>query len=329
MQVRVKRDGELMIFNYLPGADFSNEMIRECRGVILDSDLNVICRGFDKFGNYSEAYAADIKWVSAVVQEKLDGSIVKLYWYGGKWNWATNSVIYAKDAPTQGRYKNFQELIDEADNLPNIDILEKEYTYIFELVSPYNQIVVRYPKTHLYHIGTREKFGEEILVDIGVEKPKTYELATLEKCIEAVKNLNGEEVTNEGFVVCDKYFNRVKIKTPEYFELHRERFMTLTGKNAIDLIRSKPYDELIKDFPQFDVEFAWYLYQWKDFLRHKREMEVYAANLYDEYEQNRKLVASEIEGNPYAHFGFMAINGRPVKEEDLKWKDIKNFIGEK
>ena len=327
MSVRVKRNGSLMIFNYLPGADFFNEIVRECRGVILDSDLNVVCTGFDKFGNFTEPYAADIDWSTAKVQQKLDGSIVKLYWYDGKWNWATNSCIFAKDAEIPNEYKNYQNLIDRAENLPDTAILDKKNTYIFELVSPFNRVVIEYPKTRLYHIGTRENdiFRKEICVNIGVDKPKEYPLHSLEACVEAVKHLNGgENVTDEGFVVCDSQYNRVKIKAPEYFELHRRKFTVITPEIAIGLLQNMTYEEAVSEYPGAEVELAWYLYQYNLFLREKKRMETYAVNLYNEYEQNRKLVADEIKNDSYAYFGFIAINGKPV--EEVEWKIMKNYI---
>ena len=80
--IRVKQQGDLAIFNYRPGADFNDEIVREARGIIIDiKNLSVVCYPFTKFGNYYESYADDIDWSTAQVQEKIDGSIVKLYHY--------------------------------------------------------------------------------------------------------------------------------------------------------------------------------------------------------------------------------------------------------
>ncbi|MDR2146461.1 MAG: T4 RnlA family RNA ligase, partial [Tannerella sp.] len=44
-------------------SDFSNMIVRECRGIILrKADLTVCCRAFDKFFNVQEENAAKIDW---------------------------------------------------------------------------------------------------------------------------------------------------------------------------------------------------------------------------------------------------------------------------
>jgi len=65
---------------------FSSEIVKECRGLILDRNDNykVVCYPFKKFFNYGEKYNAskDINWKEAKVYEKVDGSLCTLYYYG-------------------------------------------------------------------------------------------------------------------------------------------------------------------------------------------------------------------------------------------------------
>ena len=70
--------------------------------------------------------------------------------------------------------------------------LNEDYTYIFELVSPQNQIVIRYEKTLLFYLAARNnKTGEEVDNELpGFIKPKSYSLRTLEECVEAAETLN-------------------------------------------------------------------------------------------------------------------------------------------
>lgn len=57
-------------------SDFSQEIVRECRGLILDADTaEIVCYPFYKFFNYGEANQAEIDWSSAYVTEKLDGCV--------------------------------------------------------------------------------------------------------------------------------------------------------------------------------------------------------------------------------------------------------------
>ena len=62
-------------------------------------------------------------WNTAKVQEKVDGSIVKL-WFDhrlGKWQFSTNGVIRAEKAPLESvRASNYLSLIQKAKNFADI-----------------------------------------------------------------------------------------------------------------------------------------------------------------------------------------------------------------
>ena len=173
--IKVKQEENYAIFNYGFGCDYSNPLVQEARGIIIDTEsLQVVCWPFRKFGNYTESYADSIDWNTAKVQEKVDGSIVKL-WFDhrlGKWQFSTNGVIRAEKAPLESvRASNYLSLIQKAKNFADIPFqtLDRDYTYIFELVSPDNQVVVPYDATMLYHTGTRSNVtGEETDMDIGI-----------------------------------------------------------------------------------------------------------------------------------------------------------------
>lgn len=53
LNVKVKEEGNLVIFNYDIEADFSNPIVQESRGIIIDtSTCDVVCWPFRKFGNH-------------------------------------------------------------------------------------------------------------------------------------------------------------------------------------------------------------------------------------------------------------------------------------
>ena len=75
--IQIKETGHLAILNYGISCDFSDPVVQEARGIIIDTErLDVACWPFRKFGNFAESYADSIDWDSAHVQEKIDGSIV-------------------------------------------------------------------------------------------------------------------------------------------------------------------------------------------------------------------------------------------------------------
>lgn len=60
-KITVKEEYPFAIFNYGIDCDFSNPIVQESRGIILDLDnLEVVCWPFRKFGNYNESYADKI-----------------------------------------------------------------------------------------------------------------------------------------------------------------------------------------------------------------------------------------------------------------------------
>ena len=106
---------------------------------------------------------------------------------------------------------------------------------MFELISPYNKIVVPYENIDIVHIGTRNNITlEELDIDIGIPKPKEYKFNSLEDCIEMSKKLPYD---NEGYVVVDSKWRRVKIKSPAYVSVHRLVNNELTDEGVLDLIK--------------------------------------------------------------------------------------------
>ena len=316
LKISVKEDGDLAIFNYGVDADFSNPIVREARGIIIDmKQKRIVARGFDKFFNVQELYAATIDWTDCRVEEKVDGSIIKLWWRNG-WHWSTNSCIDAYSAPTSDSRYTFGDIIRKAVNYKDIpfDSLNKNYTYIFELVSPETQVIVRYPVPKLFHIGTRDNnSGVEYRFNIGIDRPKVYSIKTLEDCLEAARHLNqnGDEIKKEGFVVVDHNWNRVKVKSPEYVQMH---YLWNNGKvskkEALMLLREHSLSDLDGHdmMLRFSVLMHYYAFKLKELEYNVARYIDYVRGLYEEYNHDRKAVALEIMDHKYATFGFAAID---------------------
>lgn len=324
--IRTSHSGNLVCFKYGIEADFSDPLVCEARGIIIDvTHQMVVCRPFDKFFNVQEQYAADIDWNTARVLEKIDGSLIKLYWYNGKWVFATSSTCDAREASVAG-YKDitYRDVIARADNYGKIpfDDLNKGYTYLFELVSPMTQVVIRYDNTTLYYLNARDnRTGEEKDHELeGFRKPKSFPLKTIDECLEAAVELNKDpesDVTDEGFVVVDGKHNRIKIKSTAYVALHRAvtnkiftaRRMTELFQQGADLTK------LAKDFPNEARIIKYYDWQFEEVMHKIREMAGYARILFEEYDHDRRAVANEIKGSPYAWAGFEALDSDKTPDE--------------
>lgn len=261
IKVKAEKDGRA-IFNYGIGCDFANPIVQEARGIIINlKDLEVVCFPFRKFGNYGESYVDDIDWASARVQEKVDGSIMKVYFFNGKWCVATNGTVdaYSNVGSFCSSGKSYGQLFDEGAKDAGLDYnkLDPAYTYIFELVSPEAPIVINYPKTTIYHLGTRNNVtGEEIRVDIGVKKPKEYHLNSLKECIEAAKMINADtsldDIKGEGYVVVDGNWHRIKIKSPDYLQSHYfKTYNNPSDARVISIIKAGEVEEVCTYFPAF------------------------------------------------------------------------------
>ena len=258
--IKIKRCDEYVLLKYDQiRSDMKLNLVRECRGIIFDEADNYrpVCVPFFKFGNYGESYIPEIDWGTVRVLEKLDGSLIKLWHHNNKWRISSNGEINAHNAhissallrDTKGT--DLQTLFIEAWHKTNksFDDLDKNYTYMFELTSPHNRVVVKYNETSIKHIGTRDIHTlKEVDMDIGIEKPREYSYKTLEECIKNASLLGYDE---EGYIAVDRNFNRVKIKSPLYISLnHISQGMTTYG-NIVEIIQRNEQDEFLTYFPEY------------------------------------------------------------------------------
>jgi len=235
--LKISRDEGYIMFKYNQlSSDFSNEIVRECRGIILrECDFKPVCVPFFKFGNYGESYCPEINWASASVQQKVDGSLMKVWYDDGEWHVSTNGKINVFKAELASiHFASFGDLfIDALSGFGAADtfekftnMLEEDYTYMFELVSPENRVVIPYETTELFYLGCRnnktllEESPRGTYLAQVFYTPKVYRLYSLAAVQNAASALPWDE---EGYVVCDSDFNRVKIKSPEYVKAHYSR----------------------------------------------------------------------------------------------------------
>ena len=261
--IKISEDGPYVMFKYNQlTSDFNIPMVREARGIIFRRDdfSHPVCWPFNKFGNYGESYAPEIDWSTAFVSEKVDGSLIKIWYDAADWKISTNGAIDAFKAELGDvKYNSFgtyfcdtiYEYYNRFDDFTCT--LNTDYTYMFELVGPYNRVVIPYEEPAIYFLGARNKYtGEEFncsaimagALDMGRFKlPEQYPLNTLDDCIRITENFGWDQ---EGFVVCDAKFNRVKIKSPAYVMAHYARNNNIiTRKHLIKIITSNEVAEFL------------------------------------------------------------------------------------
>lgn len=265
--IKAKRHGEypnLVLLKYDQiESPFSEPIVCECRGVILDEDDNwrVVSRAFDKFFNYGEGHAAKIDWSTARVQEKVDGSLCVVYEYRRKWHVASSGTPDAS-GQVNGADITFSNLFWRSlrktypDHSFDMPASPNDECYIFELTTPYNKVVVPHADEKVTLLAIRNR-ATGCFLDMDeyrkVDPPdlsvvREFPLQTLEQIEESFKHFSG--ATQEGYVVVDGNQNRIKIKHPSYVALHhmRDGFGT---RRMISLLQQNEQAEVLVHFPEF------------------------------------------------------------------------------
>jgi hypothetical protein len=265
---RHSRHPNLVLLKYNQiGSPFHEPLVRECRGIVLDEadDWRVVSRAFDKFFNHGEALAASIDWSTARVQEKVDGSLCVLYWYADRWHVATTGTpdgcgpVGSPDAGTFAEYF-WRTLSVHAERSvgPECEHLaDPSFCYYFEICGPLNRIVVEHKKPHLWLLGAREcDSGREVSAsvacnllagDVDVPPVRSFLLGSFDEIAATFGSIRPLE--QEGYVVVDGDFRRVKVKHPGYVVLHHAK-EGISTRAFVEIARSGEVPEFIAAFPE-------------------------------------------------------------------------------
>lgn len=304
--IRAVPSGEhpsLYLFKYNQIASPMHEpIVQESRGIVLDSadDWRCVARGFDKFFNYGEPNAPEIDWKTARVQEKVDGSLCLLYRYQDVWKVATTGSPDAS-GPVETNAFTFAELFWNtlrAAGLPaDFEVGATGLTLLFELTTPYNRVIVPHPISRLTLLGAREtetgiwQSNDQVrqLADwLNVPPVQEFGLQTIEAILESFTTLN--PLKQEGYVVVDKAFRRIKVKHPQYVALHQMRY-GFSRKAFLEVIRAGETPEVIAYFPELNTIFLEITADYQALCREADE--VYAAHRHLETQKEFALAVSK------------------------------------
>jgi hypothetical protein len=308
--------------------DFKHPASRLCRGLFAAYEGNgkwrILCCAFPKFFNYGESMADTLDQKTLVASDKLDGSLIKLYFYEGEWRIGTNNCPAALDAQlARNPEMNFDQIVREVANeigfSPSTwnDRLNPAYCYIFELIHPLTQVVVHYNRKALIHLATRhvasgQEFdhqdpGHPDQISLhGIEKPVRFPFQTLAECQRDVVN------RKEGFVLRDAQFRRIKLKSPYYVESHKNwgqdanAIKVWSEKRVIQMI----IDETIDDYIGTVAEIPSYLEQTLDVIQRLRSLNTTVETYLQAYPTKKVFLAAFFKkyppkdhkgGNPFFH----------------------------
>jgi hypothetical protein len=214
-------------------SDMSIPLVRECRGIILEKNTNkVVCYTFNKsidvsFNNIVLGESHEIQvpdnfdYSSAIVEESIDGTQIRLFYYNDMWCVATTRCIDAKRSYWYSA-RSFYDLFQESCVGLDLGLLKTDHCYSFVLKHPENRIVVNYIYPSIVHVGTRNLDTLcEVIDNISVNKPERFNFNTFTEVV--MSAMNSLSYDSEGYIVRDANFNRIKIKSKKYLELKNMR----------------------------------------------------------------------------------------------------------
>lgn len=258
--VRHKTHPNLVLLKYSQiASDMSLRIVQECRGIILDEadDWRVVSRAYDKFFNYGEPNAAEIDWATAVVQEKVDGSLCTAYEYAGAWHVATTGNPDAGGPVNDSAY-TFAELFWETLGLYegedwNAPPWESpDWCYLFELTTPHNRVIVNHLTAGLTLLGVRNRVSGDWVKTAATAMARVVPVVRefpLQSFADIEATFNGmDPLAQEGYVVVDAAGNRVKVKHPGYVAIHHMKD-GVTPKSLLEVIQRGEVPEVTAHFP--------------------------------------------------------------------------------
>lgn len=271
----------LVILNYdmldTPKADPYGQ---KCRGLVLDRNTFVpVAKAFDRFFNLGELDITikDFDLPSLRVEEKVDGSLIIVYYYNGSWRMNTRGS-FGDGQVCDMLGMTWYDLFYMATGVENMAefgaALEEEFSieaqeeaWVFELCSRYNKIVTDYPKPTLYYLTSfHMPDGEETPSDFRfhIDNPPCVDPGTwsmgvgtesIERTEEIIYTLLQNKVERrpdfEGFVLVDDNYMRGKLKSKTYLALHQFKGEgKVNTQRLVEIILFGELDEVLAYFPE-------------------------------------------------------------------------------
>jgi RNA ligase len=215
----------LSIYNYSRTCQYDklwDEVTLDCRGLVLDTEGNVIAKPFPKFFNMEELSDSEIPNEPFEVYEKMDGSLGIAFYYKGDWMVATRGSFISEQAVKATEMLKGLSVLKHYPTTP----LRENWTYLFEIIYNENRIVCDYDFEGLVLLGA---YDRETLKEVDFEN--LVNSVALFPDVKVVRKYNG--ITDfkklkgmisddrEGYVTRFKSGKRIKIKGEEYVRLHR------------------------------------------------------------------------------------------------------------
>lgn len=232
----------LVAFDYTALSPKTEPIVREARGLILEKDTyNLVARSMNAFsfnsdGSFNDIYSS-FDWNTAKAYPKYDGCLIILYHYNGEWltgtRFSVDGLCNVASAFKKESDITWNKLFKDCLNFINIDFdiftetLNKNYSYSFELCSVVNRNIVLYENKFVKLLSIYDNQNNQ---ELSIHEEKTindqwsqivpYFIPVKDiSDVEHLLSLNQDPTQNEGLVVVDQYYHRLKFRNPNFDKL--------------------------------------------------------------------------------------------------------------
>jgi len=247
-------ENNLDLFCYIRCSPEDSDVIKNCRGVIFHGN-DLVLKSFpytEELNNeqVEEIQKKCVNLTECQVFKSYEGALLRIFNYNGKWYVTTHRKLDAFHSKWASRHESFgstfqkaleAEFKEHSNFLPELmerlkvepeEILqsfmstlnpEKQYMFLV-LNTAENRIVCQAPtRPTVFHVGTRNKNGEELSFDenVGLPYPEKLHFDTVEQLTTYVKN--ADPTSYQGVVVFTKDGDHFKVLNTDYQELFQVR----------------------------------------------------------------------------------------------------------
>ncbi len=333
-------DGRIILnYSQIDSPKFS-DIVRECRGLVLDQDYNIVAKSFNRFFNIGEYVEEQKKfvWENSISTDKEDGTLILCYYWQNDWHINTrNTFGDGLVGNSKFTWKSFFTQVIESYNTDWKKKLDPQYTYVFELCSRLNKIVRDYSKPKLFllstffnHLEGTHECTNSLAKMVGVDTPTVRNFCDVFDVTGYLVSKSEKDATYEGVVIRDIHNKRLKAKSKSYVDLHHmcDNGNIGSPKRILPFILKGEESEVICYFPEIED----YVYEIKNkVVKALKEVN----DLWYRYcdEKNRKKFAKAVKNHPLSAMLFTARDKgcnplELIKEEKFQQLILKKLFKE-
>lgn len=270
---------------------------------------------FTRFFNQGEVQADAIDFKNAEMLEKMDGSMVGVFFPDGtpqSPQWHTRKMMSShqpdydhKVTSFHGGQYQFLSIIGKYVKAINFSQEDTAMTYVFEFIHDASFVWTKYTKEQhgLYLLGARnvsthrelsEKELDQTSKRLNIPRPRRWDaIANHDEILALMKQIEKDTPGFEGFVFRDKKTGkRIKVKDPDYVKFHH-MLDQLSYKNLVTKVLEGETEEIIAYFPSAKPKIENIIKKHKELLDKTMEK----IDFWRSQKLDKKSLAIEIMGN--------------------------------